>query len=58
MNYCQTYNEIPMRPLLKALDDLWATLRSVSGSSFRGFGNQDLMRGPNAGVRFLLVSPL
>lgn len=57
LNYCETHNELPMCPLLEAFD-LWATMRSISGSSFGGFGNQDLMRGTNSGVRFLLVNLL
>ncbi|KAJ5483868.1 hypothetical protein N7539_006068 [Penicillium diatomitis] len=53
-NYCEAYDQIPMRPLLKALTDFWDIIRGGCGSSLKDFGNQDLMRGPIAGVRFLL----
>ncbi|KAF5017959.1 hypothetical protein F66182_10081, partial [Fusarium sp. NRRL 66182] len=43
-----------MRPLLKALTDFWDIIRGGCGSFLRDFGNQDLMRGLIAGVRFLL----
>lgn len=56
-NYCEAYDQLPMRPLLKALTDFWDIIRGGCGSSLKDFGNQDLMRGPIAGVRFLLVSP-
>ena len=55
-NYCEPYEQVPMRPLLKALTDFWDIIRGGCGSSLKDFGNQDLMRGPIAGVRFLLVS--
>lgn len=55
-NYCEAYDQLPMRPLLKALTDFWDIIRGGCGSSLREFGNQDLMRGLIAGVRFLLVS--
>ncbi|KAJ5787293.1 hypothetical protein N7457_002283 [Penicillium paradoxum] len=55
-NYCEAYDQLAMRPLLKALTDFWDIIRGGCGSSLRDFGNQDLMRGPIAGVRFLLVS--
>lgn len=55
-NYCEAYDQVPMRPLLKALTDFWDIIRGGCGSSLRDFGNQDLMRGLIAGVRFLLVS--
>lgn len=54
-NYCEAYDQLPMRPLLKALTDFWDIIRGGCGSSLKDFGNQDLMRGPIAGVRFLLV---
>lgn len=57
-NYCEAYDQLPMRPLLRALTDFWDIIRGGCGSSLRDFGNQDLMRGPIAGVRFLLVSSL
>lgn len=53
-NYCEPYEQVPMRPLLKALTDFWDIIRGGCGSSLKDFGNQDLMRGPIAGVRFLL----
>ncbi|KAJ5673988.1 hypothetical protein N7462_009427 [Penicillium macrosclerotiorum] len=53
-NYCEAYDQLPMRPLLKALTDFWDIIRGGCGSSLKDFGNQDLMRGPIAGVRFLL----
>lgn len=55
-NYCEAYDQLPMRPLLKALTDFWEVIRGGCGSSLKDFVNQDLMRGPIAGVRFLLVS--
>ena len=55
-NYCEAYDELPMRPLLKALMDFWDIIRGGCGTSLRDFGNQDLMRGLIAGIRFLLVS--
>ena len=55
-NYCEAYDQLPMRPLLKALTDFWDIIRGGCGSSLKDFGNQDLMRGLIAGVRFLLVS--
>jgi hypothetical protein len=57
-NYCEAYDQLPMRPLLKALTDFWDIIRGGCGSSLRDFGNQDLVRGLIAGVRFLLVSVL
>jgi hypothetical protein len=55
-NYCEAYDQIPMRPLLKALTDFWDIIRGGCGTFLRDFGNQDLMRGLIAGVRFLLVT--
>lgn len=57
-NYCEAYDQLPMRPLLKALTDFWDIIRGGCGKCLRDFGNQDLMRGLIAGVRFLLVSSL
>ncbi|KAI7978604.1 hypothetical protein EIK77_006939 [Talaromyces pinophilus] len=54
-NYCEAYDQIPMRPLLKALTDFWDIIRGGCGTFLRDFGNQDLMRGLIAGVRFLLA---
>src|SRR5271154_3786272 len=53
-NYCEPYDHIPMRPLLKALTEFWDMIRSGSSSSLDVFRNQDYMRGLIAGVRFLL----
>ncbi|RWQ97395.1 putative ras guanine-nucleotide exchange protein [Paecilomyces variotii] len=53
-NYCEAYDQLPMRPLLKALTDFWDIIRGGCGSDLKDFGNQDLMRGLVAGVRFLL----
>lgn len=55
-NYCEAYDQFPMRPLLKAMTDFWDIIRGGCGSDLKDFGNQDLMRGLVAGVRFLLVS--
>ncbi|KAL4921164.1 ras guanine nucleotide exchange factor domain-containing protein [Aspergillus aurantiobrunneus] len=53
-NYCEAYDQVPMRPLLKALTDFWDIIRGGCGSPLIDFGNQDLVRGLIAGVRFLL----
>ncbi|OAX81520.1 hypothetical protein ACJ72_04139 [Emergomyces africanus] len=53
-NYCEAYDQIPMRPLLKSLTDFWDTIRGGSVSTLYQFSNQDYMRGLIAGVRFLL----
>ncbi|KAL2833324.1 ras guanine nucleotide exchange factor domain-containing protein [Aspergillus cavernicola] len=53
-NYCEAYDQVPMRPLLKALTDFWDIIRGGCGSPLMDFGNQDLVRGLIAGVRFLL----
>ncbi|KAL2868478.1 guanine nucleotide exchange factor [Aspergillus lucknowensis] len=53
-NYCEAYDQVPMRPLLKALTDFWDIIRGGCGSPLVDFGNQDLVRGLIAGVRFLL----
>lgn len=55
-NYCEAYDQLPMRPLLKALMEFWDAIRGGCGSSLKDFGNQDLTRGLVAGIRFLLVS--
>lgn len=55
-NYCEAYDLLPMRPLLKALMEFWDAFRGGCGSSLRDFSNQDLTRGLVAGIRFLLVS--
>ncbi|PGH16393.1 hypothetical protein AJ79_01724 [Helicocarpus griseus UAMH5409] len=53
-NYCEAYDQVPMRPLLKSLTDFWDTIRGGSLSTLHQFTNQDYMRGLIAGVRFLL----
>lgn len=53
-NYCEAYEHLYMRPLLKALTDFWDVIRHGSGSTLDVFRNQDYMRGLIAGVRFLL----
>jgi hypothetical protein len=55
-NYCEAYDQVSMRPLLKALMDFWDIIRGGSLSTLHQFTNQDYMRGMTAGVRFLLVS--
>ncbi|RAL05749.1 guanine nucleotide exchange factor [Aspergillus ibericus CBS 121593] len=53
-NYCEAYDQQPMRPLLKALTDFWDIIRGGCGSPLNDAGNQDLVRGLIAGVRYLL----
>ncbi|KAL4951093.1 ras guanine nucleotide exchange factor domain-containing protein [Aspergillus filifer] len=53
-NYCEAYDQVPMRPLLKALTDFWDIIRGGCGLPLMDFGNQDLVRGLIAGVRVLL----
>lgn len=53
-NYCEEYDELIMRPLLKEMTDFWDIIRGGVGPSLKDFGNQDLMRGLIAGVRSLL----
>ncbi|KAF7512384.1 hypothetical protein GJ744_001319 [Endocarpon pusillum] len=53
-NYCEGYEHIPMRPLLKALADFWDVIRSRKDATLAIFRDQDYMRGLIAGVRFLL----
>ncbi|KKK25083.1 Ras guanine-nucleotide exchange protein [Aspergillus rambellii] len=53
-NYCEAYDQLPMRHLLKALTDFWDIIRGGCGTPLVDFGNQDLVRGLIAGVRFLL----
>ena len=54
-NYCEAYDQMPMRHLLRALTEFWDTIRSGSMSTLSAFQNQDYMRGLIAGVRYLLV---
>lgn len=53
-NYCEGYEHIPMRPLLKALTDFWDVIQSRTDATLDSFHSQDYMRGLIAGVRFLL----
>lgn len=53
-NYCEGYEHIPMRPLLKALTEFWDVIRHGNDATLDVFLNQDYMRGLIAGVRFLL----
>ncbi|XRM47304.1 Ras guanine nucleotide exchange factor bud5 [Aspergillus tubingensis] len=53
-NYCEAYDQQPMRPLLKALTDFWDIIRGGCGFPLNDAGNQDLVRGLIAGVRYLL----
>ncbi|GMG36472.1 unnamed protein product [Aspergillus oryzae] len=55
-NYCEAYDQLPMRPLLKALTDFWDIIQGGCGFPLREFCNQDTVKGLIAGVRFLLVS--
>lgn len=50
-NYCEPYDYATMRPLLKALTELWDIIRSDGELTT---GMHDHMRGMVAGVRFLL----
>ncbi|KAI9829112.1 MAG: hypothetical protein M1832_000135 [Thelocarpon impressellum] len=53
-NYCEAYNQQPMRNLLKALLNLWDLLRGDLNTTLECFGNQEFLRGIIAGVRCLL----
>ncbi|KAE8371554.1 ras guanine nucleotide exchange factor domain-containing protein [Aspergillus bertholletiae] len=53
-NYCEAYDQIQMRPLLKALTDFWDIIQGGCGFPLREFCNQDTVKGLIAGVRFLL----
>ncbi|KAA8649177.1 guanine nucleotide exchange factor [Aspergillus tanneri] len=53
-NYCEAYDELQMRPLLKALTDLWDIIQGGCDYPLRDFCNQDNVKGLIAGVRFLL----
>ncbi|KAF7595460.1 hypothetical protein BBP40_006082 [Aspergillus hancockii] len=53
-NYCEAYDQLPMRPLLKALTDFWDIIQGGCGFPLREFCNQDTVKGLIAGVRFLL----
>ncbi|KAH9203901.1 ras guanine nucleotide exchange factor domain-containing protein [Leptodontidium sp. 2 PMI_412] len=53
-NYCEAYDPESMRNLLKALLNFWDLMQSSSMSNSEVFGNQELVRGIIAGVRYLL----
>ena len=53
-NYCEAYDYIAMRPLLRSLRDFWDIMRTGSDSNLAVFQNKDYMRGLVAGVRYLL----
>ncbi|KAE8350120.1 ras guanine nucleotide exchange factor domain-containing protein [Aspergillus coremiiformis] len=53
-NYCEAYDQLPMRPLLKALTDFWDIIQGGCNCPLREFCNQDTVKGLIAGVRFLL----
>ncbi|KAL4889653.1 ras guanine nucleotide exchange factor domain-containing protein [Aspergillus ambiguus] len=53
-NYCEAYDQLQMRPLLKALTDFWDIIQGGCGFPLREFCNQDNVKGLIAGVRFLL----
>ena len=55
-NYCEAYDNQPIRNLLKALTSFWDLVRSASSGALEVFGSQDYVRGIVAGVRCLLVS--
>lgn len=57
-NYCEAYDNQPIRNLLKALTSFWDLVRSAGDGAVDIFGNQDYVRGLVAGVRCLLVSCL
>ena len=54
-NYCEAYDPIEMKSLLKALLNFWDLMRTTSGNDSEIFGNQEFMKGIIAGVRYLLV---
>jgi hypothetical protein len=54
-NYCEPYDPVEMRYLLKALLNFWDLMRSTSVSDSEMFGNQEFTKGIIAGVRCLLV---
>ncbi|KAI9801410.1 MAG: hypothetical protein M1825_003389 [Sarcosagium campestre] len=53
-NYCEAYDQEPIRILLKALLSFWDLLTGDLSCNLNVFGNQEYMRGMIAGVRFLL----
>ncbi|KAK4464683.1 ras guanine nucleotide exchange factor domain-containing protein [Cladorrhinum samala] len=53
-NYCEAYDPIEMKSLLKALLNFWDLMRTTSGNDSEIFGNQEFMKGIIAGVRYLL----
>ncbi|KAK2795374.1 hypothetical protein FQN51_000464 [Onygenales sp. PD_10] len=53
-NYCEAYDQVQMRPLLKSLTEFWDTIRGGSLSTLHQFSNQEYMKGLFGAVRFLL----
>lgn len=54
-NYCEPYDYAMMRPLLRALTDLWDVVRLYDNQSvLEMHNNLDNMRGVVAGIRYLL----
>ncbi|RMZ75953.1 hypothetical protein DV737_g5036, partial [Chaetothyriales sp. CBS 132003] len=53
-NYCEAYDYVAMRPLLRSLTDFWDIVRMGSESNLAIFQTKDYMRGLVAGVRYLL----
>lgn len=54
-NYCEAYDPVEMRSLLKGLLNFWDLMRSASVNDSEMFGNQEFIKGIIAGVRCLLV---
>ena len=54
-NYCEAYDAIPMRSLMRALTTFWDAVRSGSEGNIMLFQDQIYTRGLIAGVRHLLV---
>ena len=54
-NYCEPYDAIQMRNLMKALTNFWDVVRSGSEGNSMPFHNQIYTRGLIAGIRYLLV---
>ncbi|GAB1204536.1 hypothetical protein APSETT445_003192 [Aspergillus pseudonomiae] len=50
-NYCEAYDQLPMRPLLKALTDFWDIIQGGCGFPLREFCNQDTVKGLIAGEK-------
>lgn len=54
-NYCEGYDNDPIRPLMKALTVFWDLVRGSNIEGLAVFRNSDYVRGLVAGVRCLLV---